>query len=77
MGLATEREIQMFIDNSGIQHENYSAACEYYGADTPEDLMAEGEAFFREDCEAHMDAMSAAGGPVGFHFQSSLDDMPF
>jgi len=30
-----------YRDASGIEHESYSDACRYYGADTPEDLAME------------------------------------
>lgn len=41
-----------YQDATGLQHESYEAACEYYGADTPADLEAE-DAYYRaqEDAE--------------------------
>lgn len=31
----------MYRDANGIEHESYTAACVYYGADTPEQLALE------------------------------------
>jgi hypothetical protein len=33
-----------YRDANGIEHESYTAACIYYGADTPESLAAEAQA---------------------------------
>lgn len=37
-----------YCDANGIEHESYSAACVYYGADTPESLAAEAQADYDE-----------------------------
>ena len=65
----------MYQDANGIQHEDYEAACHYYGADTPSSLAAEGAAQFEEENELEMDDMIARGAPVRFAFQ--FDDIPF
>lgn len=38
-----------YTDATGLQHESYTAACEYYGADTPASLASEAEDALRED----------------------------
>jgi hypothetical protein len=60
-----------YRDASGIEHESYSAACAYYGIETPEQLAAEAEAeaaeyaaelreIFESDCESMVAAGYAA-----------------
>ena len=54
----------MYVDNSGIEHEDYNAACDYYGADRPEYLAWEArqEALeYRADMEAKGYLFSADG----------------
>ena len=41
-----------YRDANGIEHEDYNAACEYYGADTPASLAAEDEYEWRCEAEA-------------------------
>ena len=45
-----------YTDNNGTQHENYEAACLYYGVDTPAQLEAEA----RYDAELGKAAEAAA-----------------
>ena len=77
-----------YIDNNGIEHESYAAACHYYGADSPEQIAAEAEAALREGREEMMDLMMAgvvqpAGAftywpPAGGSKPLQLDDdIPF
>lgn len=69
----------MYIDNSGIQHESYSAACHYYGADTPEQIEAEYAYYAQIENIEHQDAMEAIGGPIyRFGAYYGIDDeIPF
>jgi hypothetical protein len=54
----------MYVDNAGNQFESYSAACRYYGADTPEDCAAEAAYYEAEEWIAAQDAMEARGCPL-------------
>lgn len=36
MHLDDRYEIIGYVDSNGIEHESFSAACQYYGCDTPE-----------------------------------------
>lgn len=63
----------MYVDNSGLQHESYSDACRYYGADTPEQIAAEMRYYEEMQEIEHQDRMEALGGPV-YAFDSVLDD---
>jgi len=48
-----------YRDNSGIEHESYDEACNYYGADTPASLKAEDEWMAESYREEIMDRMMA------------------
>lgn len=64
-----------YRDNNGIEHESYTDACIYYGADTPEMLRAEQQAIYEEEAIAAQDMIEARGGPA-FCFYPA-DDIPF
>jgi hypothetical protein len=54
----------MYVDNRGIEHEDYGAACDYYGADRPEYLAWEAQqqaAKYRAEMEAKGYLFSADG----------------
>lgn len=51
-----------YIDNSGIEHESYEAACYYYGADTPAQVAAE-EAYWAKEEQLAEDWAALMGEP--------------
>lgn len=68
-------EAQMgYRDANGIEHESYTDACIYYGADTPDMIRQEMADRAAEDCIEQQDAMEARGGPV---FYVPCDEIPF
>lgn len=46
-------EIIGYVDANGIEHESFSAACQYYGCDTPETLAYEAKQEFAEWAASH------------------------
>lgn len=62
--------------NWADQFNTYEDACRYYGVETPAQLAAMAAAEFYEECAEHLDAMEAAGGPVG-RFVDPDEDIPF
>lgn len=60
----------MYRDINGIEHESYSDACRYYGADTPE--QAEAEARYYAELEREERKATIANQP-----QLEFDDIPF
>jgi hypothetical protein len=66
-----------YTDANGIQHESYSAACMYYGADTPEQIEAECAYYAQEGYIEHQDKMEAAGGPLYQFSGYGIDEIPF
>lgn len=64
----------MYLDNSGIEHDSYTAACEYYGADTPAQLEAE-ERAEREEWLDH--CTDHAFFPTFIHDDAIDDCIPF
>lgn len=52
-----------YTDANGIQHNSYSEACQYYGADTPESLEQEGRYYEQLSLIAQQDDMEARNGP--------------
>jgi hypothetical protein len=66
-----------YVDNSGIEHESYEAACHYYGCDTPAQAEEEARYMQQEAWIEQQDEMEARGGPV-FSSPDYFDhDMPF
>jgi hypothetical protein len=43
-----------YVDANGMQHDSYEAACEYYGADTPAQLEAEGRYWAEIEAEEEL-----------------------
>lgn len=75
----------MYIDNRGIEHEDYEAACRYYGADSPKQLAAEAEAEYEDwmdHCSEHdlfdfcVITFPTASSPATYT-ETSQDDIPF
>lgn len=69
--------IRYYQDANGIQHESYHAACDYYGADGPDQFAAEDAYLAELYREEIMDRMMAGIIQPAAIFVVFPDDLPF
>jgi hypothetical protein len=65
-----------YLDNTGLDHESYEAACVYYGADTIAQCEAEMRELANNEAIEYQDRLEASGPIVGY-FRDVYPDLPF